>query len=116
VSTEICPAAQRYVDAVNAFDIDAVMATFAPEALVNDNHREFADADSIRAWVAAEIIGDRITMEVTEATERSGITVLRARYDGDYDKTNLPDELILTNYVIIRDDLITALFIIFNNT
>ena len=68
----------------------------------------------IRAWVAAEIIGDRVTMEVTEATERSGITVLRARYDGDYDKTNLPDELILTNYVIIRDDLITALFIIFN--
>jgi hypothetical protein len=55
-------------------------------------------------------------MEVTEAIERSGITVLRARYDGDYDKTNLPDELILTNYIIIRDDLITALFIIFNNT
>jgi len=116
MSTEICPAAQRYVDAVNAFDIDAVMATFAPEALVNDNHREFADADSIRAWVAAEIIGDRVTMEVTEAIERSGITVLRARYDGDYDKTNLPDELILTNYIVMRDDLITALFIIFNNT
>jgi len=32
VSTEICPAAQRYVDAVNAFDIDAVMATFALES------------------------------------------------------------------------------------
>ncbi len=116
MSTEISPAAQRYVDAVNAFDIDAVLATFAPEALVNDNHREFADPDSIRAWVAAEIIGDRVTMEVTEAIERSGITVLRARYDGDYDKSNLPDELILTNYMIIRDDLITALFIIFNNT
>ena len=72
--SEISPAAQRYVDAVNAFDIDAVLATFAPEALVNDNHREFADPDSIRAWVAAEIIGDRVTMEVTEAIERSGIT------------------------------------------
>ena len=116
MTTEICPVAQRYVDAVNAFDIDAVMATFAPEALVNDNHREFADPDSIRAWVAAEIIGDRVTMQVTEAIERSGITVLRARYDGDYDKSNLPDELILTNYIVIRDDLITALFIIFNNT
>jgi len=75
MSTEICPAAQRYVDAVNAFDIDAVMDTFAPEALVNDNHREFADPDSIRVWVAAEIIGDRVTMEVTDAIERSGITV-----------------------------------------
>jgi hypothetical protein len=54
MSTEISPAAQRHVDAVNAFDIDAVLATFAPEALVNDNHREFADPDSIRAWVAED--------------------------------------------------------------
>ncbi len=116
MSTEISPAAQRYVDAVNAFDIDAVMATFAYDALVNDNHREFADPDSIRAWVASEIVGDRVTMTVTEAIERSGITVLRARYDGDFDKTNLPDELILTNYIVLHDDLITALFIIFNDT
>lgn len=114
--TEISPAALRYVDAVNGVDIDAVLATFAPDALVNDNHREFADRDSIRAWVAAEIVGDGVTMKITEAIERSGITVLRARYDGDYDKTNLPDELILTNYIVIRDDLISALFIIFNNT
>lgn len=49
MSTDISPAAQRYVGAVNAFDIDGVMATFAPNALVNDNHREFADPDSIRA-------------------------------------------------------------------
>ncbi|MDH6244429.1 hypothetical protein [Mycobacterium sp. OTB74] len=66
-------------------------------------------------WLAAEIIGDRVTNEVTEVVEQSGITVLRARYDGDYDKTNLPDELILTNYLVIHDDLITALLIIFNN-
>jgi hypothetical protein len=55
-------------------------------------------------------------MEVTEAIERSGIAMLRARYAGDYDKTNLPDELILTNHNITREDLITALFIIVNNT
>jgi hypothetical protein len=32
MSTGISPAAQRYVDAVNAFDIDAVLATFAHDA------------------------------------------------------------------------------------
>ncbi|GAS87468.1 nuclear transport factor 2 family protein [Mycolicibacterium brisbanense] len=114
-TTRITPAAQRYVDAVNAFDIDAVMGTFSPGAIVNDNHREFADHQSIRAWVAAEIVGDRVTMEVIESEERPGLTVLRARYDGAYDKTNLPDELILTNYFVIHDELISALFIIFNN-
>ena len=40
MSTQLPSVAQRYIDAVNAFDIDAVMATFAPDALVNDNHRE----------------------------------------------------------------------------
>ncbi|MEO3757611.1 nuclear transport factor 2 family protein [Mycobacterium sp. B14F4] len=114
--TSISPAARRYVDAVNAFDVDAVLATFAPDAVVNDNHREFADPDSIRAWVTAEIVGARVTMEITEIIERAGITVLRARYDGAYDKTNLPDELILTNYILIREDRIAALFITFNNT
>ena len=112
MSTSISPAAQRYVDAVNAFDIDAVLATFTADAVVNDNHREFTDRDAIRAWIADEIVGDRITMTVTEVVERSGITVLRARYDGDFDKTNLPDELILTNYFVIRDGAVAALVIL----
>jgi hypothetical protein len=113
MSTSIPSAAQRYVDAVNAFDIDAVLATFTADAVVNDNHREFADPDSVRAWIADEIVGDRVSMTVTEVVERPGITVLRARYDGDFDKTNLPDELILTNYFVIRDKAIAALFIAF---
>lgn len=106
---------QQHIKAVNNFDIDAVAATFAPDALVNDNHREFLGAAAIRAFLAKEIVGDRVTMEVVEVLDQPGVTVVRARYDGDYDKTNLPDELILTNYFVVRDDLITALFIIFNN-
>ncbi len=54
-------------------------------------------------------------MEVTETVDRPGLTVLRARYDGDYDKTNLPDELVLTNYLVLDGDRIAGLFIIFNN-
>lgn len=105
---------RRYVDAVNSFDIDAVLATLTPDALVHDNQREFTTADSIRSWVRDEIVGDRVTMQVVETVQRSEVTVLRARYDGDYDKTNLPEELILTNYIVIRDDLIAALFIVLN--
>ena len=114
MTDQLPPAAQRYVDAVNAFDVDAVLATFASDAVVNDNHREFADPNAIRTWVADEIVGDRVTMEIVETGERSGITVLRARYDGAFDKTNLPDELILTNYMVIRDGRISGLFIVFN--
>ncbi|MDP7725031.1 nuclear transport factor 2 family protein [Mycobacterium sp. TY814] len=114
MTTHTHSVAQRYVAAVNAFSIDAVMRTFAPDAVVNDNQREFATAAAIEGWVAAEIVGDRVTMEVLDTDDRSGLTVLRARYDGDFDKTGLPDELVLTNYIVARDDLITGLFIVVN--
>ena len=37
----------EHFNAVNAFDVDAIMATFADDALVNDNHREFWGARAI---------------------------------------------------------------------
>jgi len=39
---------------------------------------------------------------------------VRARYDGTYDKANLPDELILTSYFSVRDNKIVSLTVIFN--
>ena len=30
------------------------------------------------------------------------MTIVRGRYDGDYDKAGLPDELILTNYFAVE--------------
>jgi hypothetical protein len=39
---------------------------------------------------------------------------VRARYDGEYDKTNLPGELIMTNYFTVRDGKIVSLFVIRN--
>ena len=43
-----------------------------------------------------------------------GDIIVRARIDGTYDKTNLPDELVLTSYFGICDDKITNLTIIAN--
>src|ERR1039457_4639063 len=85
----------EHVAAVNAFDTDAVMATFADDAYVNDNRREFRGIDAVRRFVEREIVGDRVTMDVREVIEHHGDTIVRAAYDGDFDKTNLPDEVIL---------------------
>jgi hypothetical protein len=104
----------EYCAAVNAFDEEAVVSTFADDALVNDNRREFWGKDAIRGWVRAEIVGDHVTVEPTEVIEHEGQTILRGRYDGEYDKTNLPDELILTHYVTVRDGRIDTLIIIYN--
>ena len=110
----LAPVLAEHIAAVNAFDEDAIVATFADDALVNDAQREFWGREAIRRWVAREIVGDRVTIAVTEVLDHHGDTIVRGRYDGNYDKTNLPDDLILTNYVTVRDDKITSLIVIFN--
>ena len=103
-----------HIAAVNVGDEDAIMATFADDALVNDAHREFWGAEAIRRWVTKEITGDSIAIDVTEVIEHHGVTVVRGRYDGTFDKANLPDELILTSYFTVRDGKIVSLIVIRN--
>jgi hypothetical protein len=104
----------EHIEAVNAFDEEAIVATFASDALVNDAHREFWGTGAIGGWVAKEMVGDHVSIEVTEVIDHHDQIIVRGRYDGDFDKTNLPDELILTNYFIVRDGKIDALFVIRN--
>jgi hypothetical protein len=106
--------AAEHLAAVNACDEDAIMATFADDALVNDAHREFWGAEAIRRWVAREMVGDRVSIEVTDVIDHHGQAVVRGRYDGDFDRTNLPDEIILTNYFTVRDGKIVTLIVIRN--
>ena len=108
------PVVAAHIAAVNAHDEDAVVATFAAGALVNDAHREFWGTEAIRSWVAREMTGDRVTIDVTEVIEHHGDTIVRGRYDGTFDKTNLPEELILTNYFTVRDGKIASLIVIHN--
>ena len=94
--TALPPVVAEHIAAVNAFDNDRIVATFAPDAYVNDDRREIRGIEAIRKFMAKEIVGDHVTMEVREVIDHYGDIIVRAKYDGDYDKTNLPDELIMT--------------------
>jgi hypothetical protein len=104
----------EHIKAVNAFDTEAIVATFAADAYVNDNRREIAGITAIRRWVEKEIVGDKVTLDVREVAGHYGDTIVRAAYNGEYDKTNLPEELILTNYFSVRDGKIVSLAVIWN--
>ncbi len=114
MTTEITGVIADYIAAVNAFDVDTIVASFSEDAYINDNRREITGRDSIRRFVAKEFVGDHLTMEVREVREHYGDTIVDAKYDGTYDKTNLPEELILTSYFSVRDNKIVSLAIIFN--
>jgi len=103
-----------HVTAYNDQDPDALMATFASDALLNDIRREFFGPAAIRAWADKEIFGANVTLEVQKAYEQHGDVILHCRVSGDFDKTNLPDPLILTYYFSVRNDRITQLIIVHN--
>jgi hypothetical protein len=114
MATQLTGVIAEHIAAVNAFDTDRIVATFAPDAYVNDNRREFAGIDAIRRWVEKEMVGDKVSIDVREVIDHYGDTIVRGAYDGDFDKTNLPAELILSNYFSVRDGRIVSLVVIFN--
>jgi len=116
MTTELTGIVADYVAAVNAFDIDGIVATFAEDAYINDNRREIAGTKSIRRFVAKEFVGDHVTMEILEVLDHYGDTIVRARFDGTYDKTNLPEELVMSSYFSVRDNRIVSLAVIFNQS
>ena len=114
IATELAGVVAEHIAAVNALDTDAVVATFAEDAYVNDARREFAGIDAIRRWVAKEMVGDKVSIDVREVLDHHGDTIVRGAYYGEFDKTKLPDEVILSNYFSVRDGKIVSLVVIFN--
>jgi hypothetical protein len=91
-----------------------LIAAFADDAIVNDARREFWGVDAIRRWSDKEIIGDKVTMDVKEVREHYGEFIVDAVVDGNFDKSNLPDVIVLTHYFTIHNDKIVRLIIILN--
>ena len=114
MSTALPPVVADYLAAVNAFDLDGMVAAFARDAYVNDARREINGVDAIRRWAEKEMVGDHITMEPVEVVDHYGETIVRSRYDGTYDKTNLPGELIMSDYFRVSDGKIISLKVIRN--
>jgi hypothetical protein len=108
------PGVAGYLAGVNAFDVDAMVAAFAPDAYVNDARREIKGIDAIRRWAEKEMVGDHVTMEPLEVVDHYGDTIVRSRYDGTYDKTNLPGELVMSDYFSVRDGKVVSLAVIRN--
>jgi hypothetical protein len=89
ITHRLPPVIAAYIKASNEADADAYLGTLSDGAIVNDIQREFRGKAAIGKWAEREIFGT-------------------------YDKTGLPDPLILTFYFTVRDDKITMLIILHN--
>jgi hypothetical protein len=90
------------------------MATFAEDALVNDQLRDYWGKSDIREWAKRDIIGERLTMNVTKVIDHYGNFIVTANIDGNFDRRGLPDPLVLAFYLTAQSDLIVQLIILRN--
>ena len=108
------PLLAAYVEATNSFDLERLLAIFADDALVNDQLRDYWGKPAIREWAERDIIGERLTMDVTNLVEHHGNFIVTANVDGNYDKRGLPDPLVLAFYFTPHSDQIVQLIILRN--
>jgi hypothetical protein len=106
------PPVGSFVEAMNSSNLEPLLAAFAEDALVNDQLRDYCGKVAIREWAERDIIGERLTMTVTNVVKHYGNFLVTANIDGNFDKRGLPDPLVLTFYFNIYNDLIVQLIIL----
>ena len=103
-----------FVEATNSFDLERLLATLSDDALVNDQLCDYWGKAAIREWAARDVIGERLTMDVTTTVEHYGNFIVTANVDGTFDKRGLPDPLTLAFYFTLCGDQIVQLIILRN--
>ena len=91
-----------------------MMATFAEGAPVNDQLRDYWGKPAIRQWAEHDIVGEKLTMDVSKVINHYENFVVTANVDGNYDKRGLPEPLVLAFYFTIQSDSIVQLIILRN--
>jgi len=74
----------RYFKAQNAHDIDAMVACFAPDAVVRDEGQTHAGADAIRAWKIDTSTKYRITATPLESRPDGDMTIVVVNVAGTF--------------------------------
>jgi hypothetical protein len=105
-----------YVRAVNAGARDDFRTTFASDAVVVDVNRELSGLDAITDWASADIFGAHVRYDILNVTERQGRTVVLLKIDGTFDRTGLPDPLVMNHEFRLAEGKIAELRIGFEST
>jgi hypothetical protein len=103
-----------FINAANTFDLRALLAALADDALVNDQLQDYRGKAAIAEWAARDIIGVRLTLYVVDVLKHYEQVIVTAHVDGDYDKRGLPDPLVLTLNFSPREHEIVQLIILRN--
>jgi len=85
MSSALPQAIERFLQAGNRHDTEAMLACFAEDqAAVADDGHEYRGLDAIKAWSDSVFIGARVSVEVANIAREESETVVSAIITGDY--------------------------------
>jgi hypothetical protein len=116
VTAGLPPPVATYIRATNVCDLNALLATFVDDAVVNDQLTDYWGKEAIAAWAARDIIGEQLTLNVVKNVQHYGHSIVTAHADGLFDKRGLPDPLVLTFYFSFYENKIVQLIILRNQS
>src|SRR5262245_12864526 len=102
-------AVETYVQAINTRDEEAFAASFNQHAIVKDIGREVRGSAAITEWAKHEIFAVNVSLELLGAAERAGQSIITVKVDGTFDRTGLPDPLVMEHCFTIVGDKIAEL-------
>jgi len=93
--------------AFNAKDTDALLACFAPDALLTDEEQEYRGPAAIKGWFAIVNAKYKPSVEVTELADDGGEIVVTAQVSGTFPGSQIQ----LHYHFTLKDGRIAALSI-----
>jgi hypothetical protein len=104
---------EQYLRAVNSGDSKAFLSSFAIDARVKDVQREIRGLDAIKKWARHDIFDVHARLDPVKVQERRGRTIVTVKIDGLFDRTGLPDPLLMKHDFKVADGKITELKVSF---
>jgi hypothetical protein len=109
MTTILSEVAAAYVRATNDHDAAAFIACFSENAVVNDGGREFRGIAAIKDWSDHEIMDAQVTLDVLDVAPSDGEVTITTKVDGNFDRTGLPDPVIISHQITVAGDKIIEL-------
>lgn len=100
-----------FIEATNAHDTNEFLATLTHGAVITDEGQEYRGTEAIRKWSDEKYIGAKVTLDVVDAVNSNGKTIVTLHVDGNFDKTGLPDPFLMDFHFTIDANKIAAVVV-----
>jgi hypothetical protein len=99
------------IQAMSDNDLEAFVAPFAADALVNDHHRQFKGKEAIREW-SKEIIDAEARLSVSDVRDHHGDQIVTGTVQGNYAQADFPKPARHAFYFSIRGEEVSQLVVL----